>query len=759
MRIVWLINLFFFILFILLPFSTQAVQVTIHADISSNGASSQGGRKMVWTSDTTGYVFFRDLSTTGFGPCKYSKTTNSGVSWATAVTVDSNDTCGLITVWFDKWTPGDTGTIIHISTFNEDTDDLFYNNLNTSNDTRLMGTTPVNVTGANQGGTFVAGETMQSITKGTDGTVYMAVSDSLDSFIIECTSSCNLATNWTETGTNPLDADYDPLVLVPYTSGDILLISNDVSANVIRSKRWNNSTWSGWTNIATSIEDSINYDGIFDATVDTLTSAIYLVFADDVAIAGTGDVDVRTGIYTGSWSLKTNVFTNHAFDDIHAVSIAFDENTADVYVAYAMEASSAATANVYWEKSTNGMVSWSSESAAVNSAQDDIVGVYLNMMNTDRIYVAWTEKNSTSDDTLLGDTIANLTPPTYTQSAYRFFNNADSTDVGSALAVQDTVVTLSAAGNAFRVRPLLHVDGDGARANLDTFKLQFVGKGSGSCASPFGGTPSSYTDVTASTVIAYKNNTTPADAAALTANANDPTHGVHTTVNQTYEELNNFTNSQAKITGGQDGMWDFALYDNNAPVGTVYCLRVVESSGTTLTTYSVYPQVTMAGGASLTLSFSISDNSIGFGTLSSSDDFFANGVGTGSATEVEAHTLTASTNATNGYLITIDGTTLRSSPTMITIMAIGSNNTSSLAGTEQFGLRATASGGNGSVSAPYAAAGFALDTAAFPDEIASDADGDDVSTTYSIRYLANIANITEAGSYTATLTYVVSATF
>ncbi|MBI1975257.1 MAG: hypothetical protein HYS57_02775 [Parcubacteria group bacterium] len=158
-----------------------------------------------------------------------------------------------------------------------------------------------------------------------------------------------------------------------------------------------------------------------------------------------------------------------------------------------------------------------------------------------------------------------------------------------------------------------------------------------------------------------------------------------------------------------------------------------------------------------TLTFSISDNSIGFGTPSSIAARYATGDGTGSATEVETHTLTASTNAASGYVMTFNGTTLTSDS--FTINAIGSVNTASSPGTEQFGLRMTATGGNGSASAPYAAAGFAFDTAAFPDEVASDPDGDDVSTTYSVRYLANISGITEPAAYSATLTYIATGQF
>ncbi len=167
-------------------------------------------------------------------------------------------------------------------------------------------------------------------------------------------------------------------------------------------------------------------------------------------------------------------------------------------------------------------------------------------------------------------------------------------------------------------------------------------------------------------------------------------------------------------------------------------------------------QVSVSATVTESLTFTISDNTIGFGTLSASDDFFATGDTNGSATETEAHTLVVGTNASNGYTMTVNGATLTYGANTIT--AIGSSNTASSAGTEQFGLRMTASGGAGSVSAPYAASGFALDTAAFPDTVAS-ASTASSNTTYSVRYLANITSSTEAGPYTATLTYVATANF
>lgn len=184
--------------------------------------------------------------------------------------------------------------------------------------------------------------------------------------------------------------------------------------------------------------------------------------------------------------------------------------------------------------------------------------------------------------------VAFLADSTYAQSAYRFFANTDSTDVGSALAAQDTGITVSA-GAEFRLRALLHVGRSALSMNSYYFKLQFADKGAGTCASP----TDTYADVDGSTAIAYKANTTPVDNDALTSNGNDPTHSTDTIVNQSYEEGNNFFNSQSIILGGQDGKWDFSLYNLSMTSGHTYCLRIVKSDNTALNTYTVYPEITV----------------------------------------------------------------------------------------------------------------------------------------------------------------------
>ncbi len=184
------------------------------------------------------------------------------------------------------------------------------------------------------------------------------------------------------------------------------------------------------------------------------------------------------------------------------------------------------------------------------------------------------------------------------QSAYRFFANNDSTDVGTALASQDTAGTISVTGGAFRLRLLLHISNANLTTSGKNFKLQFAQK-SGTCDTGFSG--ETYADVTGATAIAYNNNASPTDGDNLTSNANDPTHSADTIVNQDYEELNNFTNSVSTINTGQDGKWDFSLIDNGAPANTSYCFRVVESGGTLLDTYSVIPEITTSAGGALSV--------------------------------------------------------------------------------------------------------------------------------------------------------------
>jgi hypothetical protein len=167
-------------------------------------------------------------------------------------------------------------------------------------------------------------------------------------------------------------------------------------------------------------------------------------------------------------------------------------------------------------------------------------------------------------------------------------------------------------------------------------------------------------------------------------------------------------------------------------------------------------QVNISGTVPQSITFTISTTTIYFGTLAAGAARFASSTGAGDSSELEAHNIVIGTNAANGYTMTASGTTLTYGN--FTINPIGSANTASTPGTEQFGLRATATGGTGAVSAPYAASGFAYATTAMPSTVATAA-GASANTTYSMRYVANITANTEAGVYAAQVQYIATANF
>jgi len=179
--------------------------------------------------------------------------------------------------------------------------------------------------------------------------------------------------------------------------------------------------------------------------------------------------------------------------------------------------------------------------------------------------------------------------PDYEQAAYRWYDNTDSTTVGAPLAGNNSSPTLYAPADRVRLRVLLHVTTTTLLTSSQQFKLQLAQKTT-TCAGL------SYTDVTASSEIAYYNNPTPASGANLTLNAQDPQHATDTIVQQTYNESSPFS-TVANVPVAQDGLWDIALVGNGALPNTAYCFRMTYNDGTPLTTYSVFPElVTSAAG-------------------------------------------------------------------------------------------------------------------------------------------------------------------
>ncbi len=561
------------------------------AEVSIDNALTDGTDEFgpspssVFISDQEGYVFYIDAG----NDLVYRKTVDGGKNWLNPVIVNNVITgWTTLAVWYDQWTPGDTtGTRIHIAAADDAADDIYYTYLDTNGDT-LKGSVVAAVPGST---TFTeASDGPPSITKGAGGALFISGNFTNTAGGKVYKSTDGAGNTWSDaTPTSWSTVAIDQIQLLPLlTDNDIIAIKAQTADNTIRYRIYDEvgDTWDGaWSASIASLTENTTYDQWFSATIRKSTGDVYLAFANQTNNAANDiafwsfDESARSGFSQGA-----DLFTN----DISVMMPAplVDENTGDIYVSYLRGTLNSAM-NVYYKKSTDGGASWGSESENLNKGVvDDFKTLRGNLLSEDRLYAVW--YNDDLND-IYGSTVNDVYA--WEQAAYRFFNSAASTDVGSALANQDIPGVLASGGDTFRLRMLLHNTGQ-APINSASMKLQYAEK-SGTCDTAFSG--ESYVDVTSSTDIAYDVANSPADGDALTSNASDPTLG-NSVVNQTYEEANPFTNTQAIVPSGQDGKWDFALIDNGAPPGTSYCFRIVYTDGNLINQYSVIPEVSTASG-------------------------------------------------------------------------------------------------------------------------------------------------------------------
>ena len=204
-----------------------------------------------------------------------------------------------------------------------------------------------------------------------------------------------------------------------------------------------------------------------------------------------------------------------------------------------------------------------------------------------------------------------------------------------------------------------------------------------------------------------------------------------------------------RITNGSAGTTVLTIAGSMADTGMI--AEPVVSNDVVNITATVTPTIT----------FSISDNTIGFGTLSASTARYATGDTLGQGTDVAAHTVAVATNAASGYSISIQGASLTSGSNVIA--PIGATSAASSPGNEQFGIYATESGGsNNTVAAKYSDSvtpKFAYGATATTADTLGSGTSATATATYSVHYLANISGSTKPGSYAANLTYIATPQF
>jgi hypothetical protein len=275
-------------------------------------------------------------------------------------------------------------------------------------------------------------------------------------------------------------------------------------------------------------------------------------------------------------------------------------------------------------------------------------------------------------------------------------------------------------------------------SNIGSVGMTFCTTATGACTVPGGlvttsAALSGQTGVSGFTLV----NTT--NGAPYVTNAGTPNVPINTQVSFT---LSNITNPVAinttffvRITTytGIDGATG-AVDNGNVAVSTA---QPINLTGTTPEILVFCVGITIGSDCT-----TVAGNSIDFG------DFSPTLTRTGSSV------MQAQTNAANGYNITVNGTTLASG--VNTIPGLGAQ-TASTVGTGQFGLNvAGIGGGSGTVDGNYSNGGLYRFNNG--DRVALALAPTDANT-YTSNYIVNIGGSQAAGVYTATMTYICTASF
>jgi hypothetical protein len=192
-------------------------------------------------------------------------------------------------------------------------------------------------------------------------------------------------------------------------------------------------------------------------------------------------------------------------------------------------------------------------------------------------------------------------------------------------------------------------------------------------------------------------------------------------------------------------------YLNEVPGTYYFVLQTLDAYGNVIAT-----SAQVSATVQVVVTFSVSNNSLSFGSLIASGTRYATTSG-GSGTLTSGNALTASSNSSSGYTLSYQGSTLTNGSNTINPATISGSNTGTN-GTNQFALSLLASG-TATVPTTYDQTSqnwnFAQNTLS---QIASTSGPSGVAT-LNAYYLANAAASAAAGNYSTVVTYIMTANF
>ena len=347
----------------------MATLVTIDSDVGSQAqVRLTGGRQLV-ENGATSYLFYVDTNS----DLVYKKSPDSGATWGNKVVIHAA-TYEEVSVWFDQWTPADAGTTVHIWGIEAGLDDVNYFSLNIATDTLgNSGTAIVVFAGAST--STVGIYQWLSGTKARGGNLYIA-------FDIDGGTergfyrSVDAGANWVSR-TSPFEVGAnDFMLLFPGNETDTQDVWNvfwDRSTDEL-SLKVNADAADTWaeTAIASSFTDisPATSSTQFAGSINPSNNHLYLAAWNnqDVSTADLQTWDINGG---GSITARANIVTNA--DDTACVALAITP-LGKVCAFYHGKESGADTAmtsmSLCRKTSTDGMVTWSAESALLETLFD-----------------------------------------------------------------------------------------------------------------------------------------------------------------------------------------------------------------------------------------------------------------------------------------------------------------------------------------------------------------------------------------------------
>jgi len=294
---------------------------------------------------------------------KFTKSADGGLTWKDPVNIFTGNVLG-VAVWYDRWS-GISGDLIHIAWYEDATDDILYNNINTASGDALGGQTTVFA-----GNTAVSGGAL-SIVRGRNGD--LRVAGSIDAGAEDgAWSSADVGATWGDTIADPSEgATQDQYFLLPgwnADTADVMLIFGDASANGLSVKRYDDSA-NSWAETAI-IADGSWVDFTAPNSFPHVAVAVDLANSRNIIVAWTAvdslNADLRCFIIddTTITETATNVVLNST-DDQGLCAIGIEINSGDWYVFYCGKTdgseSFSTSVQVYYKVSTDDGATWGAE--------------------------------------------------------------------------------------------------------------------------------------------------------------------------------------------------------------------------------------------------------------------------------------------------------------------------------------------------------------------------------------------------------------